>query len=80
MKNGSYNQYIILDDSEVLGNMLQNIYRRRKNIALPFHFAIAGICKQLLNSIDLVFHYVWQKVENNMWVTEGGHWKRSWGL
>ena len=58
----------------------KNIYRRRKNIALPFHFAIVGICRQLLNSIDLVFHCAWQKVETNLWVIEGGHWKRSWGL
>ena len=32
-----------------------------KNIALPFHFAIAGICRQLLNSMDLVLGCAWQK-------------------
>ena len=26
----------------------KNIYRRRKNTALPFHFAIAGICKTII--------------------------------
>ena len=74
------NQYIILDDSEVLGNKLQKyIYRRRKNTALPFHFAITLICRQLLNSIDLVFRCAWQKAKNNLWVTKEGHWKRGWG-
>ena len=36
-----------------------------KNIALPFHFdmhfAIARICRQLLNSMDLVLRCAWQK-------------------
>ena len=36
-----------------------------KNIALPFHFAmhfaITGICRELLNSMDLVLGCAWQK-------------------
>ena len=39
-----------------------------KNIALPFHFAmhfaITGICRQLLNSMDLVLRCAWQKAKN----------------
>ena len=39
-----------------------------KNIPLPFHFAmhiaIAGICRQLLNSMDLVLRCAWQKAKN----------------
>ena len=46
----------------------KNKYGRSKNIALPFHFAmhfaIAGICRQLLNSMDLVLRCAWQKVKN----------------
>ena len=46
----------------------KNRYGRSKNIALPFHFAmhfaIAGICRQLLNSMDLVLRCAWQKVKN----------------
>ena len=42
----------------------KNRYGRSKNIALPFHFAIAGICRQLLNSMDLVLRCAWQKAKN----------------
>ena len=46
----------------------KNRYGRSKNIALPFyfamHFAIVGICRQLLNSMDLVLQYAWQKAKN----------------
>ena len=42
----------------------KNRYGRSKNIALPFHFAIAGICRQLLNSMDLVLWCAWQKAKN----------------
>ena len=46
----------------------KNKYGRSKNIALPFHFAmhfaIVGICRQLLNSMDLVLRCAWQKVKN----------------
>ena len=46
----------------------KNRYGRSKNIALPFyfamHFTIVGICRQLLNSMDLVLQYAWQKAKN----------------
>ena len=46
----------------------KNRYGRSKNIALPFHFAmhfaIVGICRQLLNSMDLVLRCAWQKAKN----------------
>ena len=37
----------------------KNRYGRSKNIALPFHFAIVGICRQILNSMDLVLRCAW---------------------
>ena len=42
----------------------KNRYGRRKNTALPFHFAKAGICSQPLNSIGSVLRYAWQKAKN----------------
>ena len=44
----------------------KNRYGRRKHTALPFHFAIAGICSQPLNSIGSVLRCAWQKAENKV--------------
>ena len=42
----------------------KNRYGRKNNTALLFQFAIAGICRQVLNFIGLVLHCAWQKAEN----------------
>ena len=42
----------------------KNRYGRKNNTALPFQFAIVGICGQLLNFIGSVLCCAWQKAEN----------------